>query len=385
MKKALVITSVASMVDQFLMPSVKLLQAMGYNVRVACNFINGNTCGDEKIAQLKERLSEWGVRFVQIDFDRNVMNIQANALAYKQVKKLLSSDAYDIIHCHSPIGGLITRMAARKTRKKGTRVVYTAHGFHFYKGAPLKNWLLYYPVEKICAHFTDVLITINQVDYALAQKKMKAKRVEYVPGVGIDLTKFGQVANKSAKRKELGIPEDATLLLSVGELNENKNHETVIRAIKDMDVYYVIAGKGDLQEHLQNIIDELGITNKVKLLGFRDDIGELCETADIYVMPSYREGLPVALMEAMASGLPCVVSSIRGNTDLIEDGCGGFLCAAQDADAFETAIGQLAADAELRQRMGCFNRERIRAFDSSVVEREMMRIYGVCDDSLGGR
>lgn len=373
MKKALVITSVASMVDQFLMPSVKLLQEMGYNVRVACNFINGNTCGDEKISQLKEKLSEWGVRFVQIDFDRNVMNIQANALAYKQVKKLFSSDVYDIIHCHSPIGGLITRMAARKTRKKGTRVVYTAHGFHFYKGAPLKNWMLYYPVEKICARFTDVLITINQEDYALARNKMRAKQVEYVPGVGIDLTKFGQAAvDKSAKRKELGIPEEATLLLSVGELNENKNHETVIRAIKDMDVYYVIAGKGDLQEHLQSIIDELGMTERVKLLGFRRDVAELYQAADIYVLPSIREGLNVSIMEAMASGLPVVCGQIRGNTDLIDEH-GGALFESKSIAECETAIESVLN--RNSEQLGKYNIEKIQTMSLEIINVLMKGLY----------
>lgn len=372
MKKALVITSVASMVDQFLMPSIKLLQEMGYDVRVACNFINGNTCSDEKIAQLKEKLSECGARFVQIDFSRNVMKIKENALAYKQIKKLLSRDAYDIIHCHSPIGGLLTRMAARKARKKGTRVFYTAHGFHFYKGAPLKNWLLYYPVEKICAHFTDVLITINQEDYALAQKKMRAKQVEYVPGVGIELTKFGQAAvDKNAKRKELNIPEEATLLLSVGELNENKNHETVIRAIKDLDVYYIIAGKGDLQEHLQSVINDLELTDRVKLLGFRGDVFELCHAADIFVFPSFREGLSVSVMEAMACGLPVVCSQIRGNIDLIDEN-GGKLFNPHSVEACKEAIRQgVSAD---WPSMAAHNLEKIQYFSMENINADIGKI-----------
>lgn len=373
MTKALVITSVASMVDQFLMPSVKLLQEMGCDVHVACNFINGNTCSNEKIAQLKEKLSELGVRFFQIDFDRNVMNIQANALAYAQVKKLLSSDAYNIIHCHSPIGGLITRMAARKARKAGTKVLYTAHGFHFYKGAPLKNWLLYYPVEKLCALRTDVLITINQEDYALAQKKMNARCVEYVPGIGIDLNKFGKSQVDSLSiRAELGIPMDATLLLSVGELNQNKNHETVIRAIKNLDVYYVIAGKGELREHLQNVIDTLGIKNRVKLLGYRNDIGKLCETADIYVMPSYREGLSVALMEAMANGLPCVASRIRGNTDLIDENGGALFDPKSIQDCANAIDFLLAGDLK---KYGEYNAIRINNFSIKNVNTVMGEIY----------
>lgn len=318
---------------------------------------------------------EWGCTVHQIDTSRSPLN-KGNLKAIKQLKMLVEKEKYDIVHCHTPVAAMCTRLACCKTRKNGTRVFYTAHGFHFYKGAPLKNWLLYYHVEKICAYFTDVLITINQEDYVLAQKKMKAKRVEYVPGVGIDLTKFGQVTvDKFAKRKEFGIPENAVLLLSVGELNENKNHETVIRAIKDMNVYYIIAGKGCLFDHLQNVIDELGMNNKVKLLGFRSDIGELCETSNIYVMPSYREGLSVALMEAMASGLPCVASRIRGNVDLIEDGKGGYLCEPSNVQAFSSAIKKVYADKTMCAGMGNFNRMKIKEFDISIVEKKLISIY----------
>ena len=302
------------------------------------------------------------------------MNLSENALAYKQVNQLLDGDTYDIIHCHSPIGGLITRLAARKARKKGAKVFYTAHGFHFYQGAPKKNWLLYYPVEKVCSYFTDVLITINQEDYALAQKKMKAKKVEYVPGIGIDLNRFvSVVVDKVNKRKELGVPDDAVMLFSIGELNENKNHETVIRAIEGVEnVYYVIAGKGELQEHLQGVIDELGLSDRVKLLGFRNDVGELCEVADIYVMPSFREGLSVALMEAMASGLPCVVSRIRGNTDLIDNN-GGALFDPHSVSECSEAITKLLSS-PLRQ-FGQYNAHKVMKYELHQVNEMLKHLY----------
>lgn len=373
MKTVLVITSVASMVDQFFIPTLELFQNMEYEVHVACNFEKGNTCSDERVLELKSKLRARNILYHQIDFARKVSKVSENIRAYKEVFKLVSDHKYDIIHCHSPIGGLITRLAARKARKNGTKVIYTAHGFHFYKGAPLKNWLLYYPAEKLCAHFTDVLITINQEDYALAKRKMKAKRVEYVPGVGIDLTKFGQVAvDKSAKRKELGIPEDSTLLLSVGELNENKNHETVIRAISDMDVYYIIAGRGDLEEQLCLTIKKLGLTNRVKLLGYRKDIVELCKTADVFVFPSFREGLSVSVMEAMASGLPCVVSRIRGNTDLIDEN-GGALFDPHSVDNCNNAINSVCSLS--MTELGSYNREKIKSFELSEVNRQMKELY----------
>lgn len=377
MKKALIVTSVASMVDQFLLPSVKLLQEMDYEVHVACNFVKGSTCNDERIKQLKEKLVKWGVLCKHIDFARDVMNFSENILAYKQIHKLLSEDFYDIIHCHSPIGGLITRLAARKTRKKGTKVFYTAHGFHFYKGAPKKNWILYYPVEKVCSCFTDVLITINQEDYALANKKMKAKKVVYIPGVGIDLSRFEATqVDKSIKRKDLCIPEDAIVILSVGEINANKNHETIVRAIADMpNIYYLIAGQGTLMDYLQDLTNELGISNKVKLLGYRSDISELCIASDIFCFPSFREGLGLAAIEAMACGLPIVTSNIHGINDYSENGVTGYKCAPGDIKGFATAINALAEDNQLRVRMGQHNQKLAKRYDVHNIIALMRQIY----------
>ena len=186
MKTVLVITSVASMVDQFLFPTLELLQSMGCKVHVACNFERGNTCSDEKVLELKSKLEARKIPYYQIGFARDVTKVLDNLRAYKEVCKLLSNQKYDLIHCHSPIGGLITRIACRKTRKHGTKVIYTAHGLHFFKGAPIQNWMLYYPIEKICSRWTDVLITINREDFSFAKRKMKAKKIEYLPGVGID-------------------------------------------------------------------------------------------------------------------------------------------------------------------------------------------------------
>ena len=247
---------------------------------------------------------------------------------------------------------MLTRLAAREARKKGTKVIYTAHGFHFFKGAPLINWILFYPVEKFCARFTDVLITINQEDYKRAQK-FKAGKVEYIPGVGIDTKKFSEVVvDKSAKRKELGVPVDAFLVLSVGELNKNKNHDTVIKAIAKLNnpnVYYVICGQGTLENYLKDLINELGLEKQVKLLGYRRDIAEISKTSDIFVFPSFREGLSVALMEAMALGLPVVCSKIRGNVDLIEDGKGGYLVEPDDVEGFINAIRRIINENRLKQ------------------------------------
>ena len=332
-----------------------------------------------RATELDIKLDEekWDVKLLHIDLSRSPYDFIQNYKAYKQLVKIIKDYEIDCIHCNTPVGGMLGRLAGKKCNVK--KVIYQAHGFHFYKGAPKKNWLIYYPVEKWLAHHTDVLITINTEDYELAKAKMKLRKngkVYYVPGVGVDLKKFGQATvDKISKRQELGIPDRATLLMSVGELNENKNHETVIRAMKDLDVYYIIAGDGGLKAHLQNVIDELGMTNRVKLLGFRNDISQLCKAADIFVMPSYREGLSVALMEAMASGLPCAVSKIRGNVDLIEDNRGGFTFDPHSVDSCKTAIEKLLA-LDLAA-LGSYNQEKIKGFSCERVQETMKEIYGI--------
>ena len=320
---------------------------------------------------------QYNVKLLHSDIARSPLDFCQNYKAYRQLIKMIREYEIDCIHCNTPVGGLLGRLAGKKCGVK--KVIYQAHGFHFYKGAPLKNWLLYYPVEKWLARYTDALITINQEDYELAKRKMKLRnggKVYYVPGVGIDVKKFSETTvDRSTKRRELGIPEDAVLLLSVGELNHNKNHETVIRAIADMNVYYIIAGKGDLQPHLKKLIDTLGLADRVKLLGFRGDVKELYEAADIFVFPSFREGLSVSVMEAMASGLPCVASKIRGNTDLLEKTEGGFLCDPHNAADFAEKLNLLAASAELREKMGRTNRMTIQKFSTETVIKEMQKIY----------
>lgn len=316
---------------------------------------------------------EWGCRIFPIDTSRSPLD-KGNFMAIKQIKKIVEENKYDIVHCHTPIAAMCTRIACRKVRTTGTKVLYTAHGFHFYKGSPMRNWLLYYPVEQLCAKFTDVLITINQEDYSLAFKKLKAKRIVYVPGVGIDTGKYRKSAiDRREKRLEIGIPDDAILLLSVGELNENKNHETVIRTIVDINnIYYVIAGEGPLHNQLQNLVNDLGITERVKLLGYRNDIGELCEIADIYVMPSFREGLSVALMEAMSTGLPCVVSRIRGNVDLIDENGGALFDPHNINECKMVLTNMIASDTK---KFGEYNRKKIEKFSLSAVNSVMEKIY----------
>lgn len=361
-----VATVVKTHIMQFHIPYLKMFKEMGYETAVAAR--NDYEKSDDCCIPYCDH-------FFDIPFQREPFRY-GNIQCYKKLKSIIDEGDFSIIHCHTPVGGVLGRLAARKARKNGVHVMYTAHGFHFYNGAPIKNWLLFYPIEKLCSRFTDVLITINKEDYALAQKKMKAKCVKYVPGVGVDLKKFGKsTIDKATKRRGLGIPEDSLVLLSVGELIIRKNHETGISAVAGMDAYYLIAGDGVLRQQLQSKIDELGVGNKVKLLGYRNDVADLYEAADIFVFPSFQEGLPVAVMEAMASGLPCVVSKIRGNTDLLENTEGGFLCDPQDASEFAEKLNILASNTELREKMGRNNLTVIQKFSIEALTNEMRKIY----------
>lgn len=277
------------------------------------------------------------------------------------------------------MGGFLTRLAARGLRKRGTKVLYTAHGFHFYQGAPFLNWLLYYPIEKWLSRYTDVLITINKEDYERAKRSFKAGRIEYVPGVGVDVEKYGSVViDRKAKRSELGLTEDDFVLVSTGELNDNKNHKAVIHAVHRLNnssVKYLICGQGPLENELLQLVQELGLEHQVMLLGYRTDIIEINHIADVFVFPSFREGLSVALMEAMACGLPVVCSNIRGNRDLIGDGEGGLLVDPEDVVEFSQSIKILVENDSLRDSMGQYNKKKIQDYDISIVLEKMMHIY----------
>ena len=285
----------------------------------------GNTVDiatNETDSKVPECYREWGCRVYPIECTRSVV-CKGNFNAIRELREVVSKNTYDIVHCHTPIAAACVRVACRRLRKNGMKVVYTAHGFHFFKGAPLKNWLFYYPVEKLLSYWTDCLITINREDYQRAKKKFHAKRTEYVPGVGIDLEKFcSGFVDINEKRKSLGISENDIMLLSVGELSERKNHEAVIRALAGIDnaeIKYFVAGQGGLQGHLSALIKEYGMEDNITLLGYRTDISELCQAADLFVFPSKQEGLPVAMMEAIACGTPVICSRIRGNVELIQN------------------------------------------------------------------
>ena len=372
--KALIVTTTLYMVRQFLQNDIKILQSEGYSVDIATNTENFGMIDSNIIEEFKSKLKDNDINLYQVDFSRNAFDISAHINTYNTIKSILDNGKYQIMHVHTPIAGAIARVAARKNDVK---VLYTAHGFHFYKGAPFINWALYYPVEKMCSAFTDTLITINSEDYERANKKMNSKCVEYIPGIGINTSKIYTLDSETMRGKqvELNLDTNAINLFSVGELNKNKNHQIVINAISqinDKNIHYYIAGKGLEKDNLIELADKLKIADRIHFLGFRTDVKELYQLFDIFVFPSFREGLSVSLMEAMASRLPCAVSNIRGNVDLIDEK-GGCLFLPNEVSQCKEAIEKLIS-LDMCE-IGRYNAEKVKRFDEKVVQNRMKEIY----------
>ena len=371
MKKVLfAATVVKTHIMEFHIPFLRMFQQAGWETAVAARN-DYEDPGDCVIPCCD--------RYYDIPFERSPLK-PGNLRAYRDLKRVIDEGKYNLIHCHTPVGALLTSLAALRVRKKGTKVIYTAHGFHFYRGAPILNWLVYCPAEWLCGFFTDVLITINREDYAFAQKHIHAGKVCYVPGVGVDLDRFS--GSRETAREKLGIGKDEFVLLSVGEMTVNKNHRLALQALallRDKPIRYVLVGRGEQMENLQALARELEISNRVIFTGYRSDVPELYPAADAFFFPSIREGLSVALMEAMASGLPSIVGKIRGNTDLIDDGVEGVYMPLTPEGAAE-AIEKLYDDPELRSRLGEAAREKVRRFSAPEVQERMREIYR---DTLG--
>ena len=376
----LLVSTVISFIEWFEQGIIELLlQEFGCQVHIACNCDYLADTSPERTQEFMARARDAGVVFHNIPFARSPFH-WANFRAYRMLQALLDKEHFSVIHCHTPLASILTRLAAQKVRKKGAKVLCTSHGFHFFQGASWRNWLLYYPIEKYCASLTDILITINQEDFALAHTHFHAGQVQYVPGVGVDIERYSRLPDRRAeKRRELGLSEHAIVLLGVGELNENKNHRIILEAlaqIQESDVHFVLAGKGPLADELLSQAKAFGLKDQFHSLGFRRDVSELYKLADIMVFPSLREGLPLSVMEGMAAGLPFVASRIRGICDLILDERGGFLCQPKDSRQFADAIQKLLHMPQLRENFGNFNRIRVQAFSRQAVEADMKKIYG---------
>lgn len=307
-----------------------------------------------------------------------------NVRAYQQLKSIIEENHYQIIHCHTPLGGVLARLAARKARRKdGTRVIYTAHGFHFCKGTPFVNWMVYYPIEKGLAYLTDCLITINEEDYMRARRNnFHAGRIERVHGVGVNTERFRPVGvlDRLQYRQQYGYQPDEILLFYAGEFNHNKNQQLLIRALSriggiEPGIRLLLAGTGPLLQECREIAEQHDVVDRIDFLGFREDIASLLPMCDIAVSSSLREGLPVNIMEAMACGLPIVATRNRGHNELIADGVNGYIVLPDDEVELARKIEQLAGSPSLRRLMGSESLRRVERFSLENVSREMKNIY----------
>ncbi len=360
--KRLLLTCTDLMAIQFLVPHVKYLSQNGFSVELACSAVGG------RMDELRQALQ--GVAEVrQVHLVRSPFS-PGNRRGYGELKGIIDGQRWDVIWTNEPVMGVMTRLAARGTRKRGTKVVYMVHGFHFYHGAPARNWLLYYPVERYCSRLCDMIITINQEDFQRA-KTFHANRVEKIPGVGVNLDRFAPNENvRQEWRKKLGLAKDDIALLTVGELTPRKNQHVLIEALhllKNEKIKLFICGRGELESRLKAQSERLNLQNCVQFLGYRKNIAELCSASDLFVFTSVQEGLPRALMEAMANGKAIVCSDIRGNVDLIDDGIGGFVVPNNPEHVAE-AISRLVENPDLRTNMGAHN---IKAVDTFREEKSL--------------
>ncbi len=365
--------------NNFALSAIIAARELGLDFTIA----NNMSMADKE--HFKHICEYYGIKMVHVDFDRNPLSSK-NLRARKQLLALMKEEKYDIMHCNTPSGGMVGRLCA--AQMKTPKVIYMAHGFHFWRGAPLKNWLFYYPVERILAHLTDRLITINTEDYERAQcfHYKKGGKAVYVPGVGIDIQKFCSDNDiRANKRKELGIKNNEIMLLSVGELNENKNQKIIIQALGELnrrDIKYVVCGVGPLENALKTMASNLGVREQVVFAGFCTDIKDYYQAADVFVISSYREGLSVSLMEAMATGIPCVAGRIRGNVDLLPNSC--LLFDINDSNDLCEKIN-LATNTEIRKKEIEQNTRELKKYSMQNATLAMKNIYSDVISEIGNK
>lgn len=353
--------------EKFHLPYLQWFKEQGWEVHVAAR-------GERELPFVDRKFN--------IPFERSPLR-KGNWRAYRELSELIGGETYEVIHCHTPMGGMLARLAGWKARQKGTKILYTAHGFHFCKGAPLFNWLLYYPIEKGLARLTDCLITINSEDYRLARKRhFHAAEIAHVPGVGIQTERFQPLGpeEKAERRRELGLAEDGLLLFYAAEFNKNKNQQLLIQALSRLryevpEARLVLAGSGPLLEICRELARRLRVEERVDFLGYREDVMRLMPACDIAVASSLREGLPVNIMEAMASGLPVIATDNRGHSELVRDGVNGYIVPPGDASLFANRLIQLGISAGIRERMGRESLQLVTAYSVQEVKQQLGQIY----------
>ena len=369
--KVLLTATVQSHICQFHKPLIAVLKEAGYEIHVAAR---------DNLAEKNGLKMENVNKVFDIPFCRSPFSA-GNIAAYRQLKAVINENQYDLISCNTPVGGILTRLAARKSRKHGCRVIYTAHGFHFYKGASKKNWMLYYPLEKIFARLTDTLITITDEDYRLASKKFRCK-VARIHGVGVSKERYHVIdeVTQQVNKLQMGYDSDSRLILCTGELNTNKDQTTIISAMpmilsKVPKAKLLIAGNGPMDEQLKMKAAELNIEDQVAFLGYRSDLEKFATIADMVVSCSYREGLPLNIVEAMLCGKPVVASINRGHKELIRPGENGYLVKPGSVGEFAEKVITILTDQEIASRFSCVGQEIAQEYSVDSVLQELKDIY----------
>lgn len=367
--KRILITSTDMMMVQFLLPHAKNLSENGYEVELACSEVGG------RLDEVRDKAMGFAKAVHQVRLRRSPLS-PTNLKGYGDMKSLLSQHHYDIIWTNEPVMGVVTRLCARKLRKHGTKVLYMAHGFHFFRGAPLLNWALFYPIERIASRWCDAISTINMQDLNWAKSFYQQKSF-YTHGIGVDSSRLDNADKNRDIRAELGLKNTDVIVLSVGELNANKNHQIIIKALDILanpNVHYLICGKGALLDKLRALCRKLGLTNNVHFLGYRRDVVALCSQADIFVHPSRREGLGLAPLEAMYCGLPVIASNIRGPQDFVKNGLSGYLIDKEAPHQWASAIKSLIDDSAKRKTIGEYNKSFVLPFCIDNVKKEVLQV-----------
>ncbi len=367
MKKILILTSVASMILQFNLNNIETLINLNFKVIVISNFKSGSTVSLEKIDYLKKFLLDRKVEFFHINIYRNPFNI-LNIFSFFHTLHLVKKLRINIIHSQSPVGGIFGRLISYFLNLKS---IYTAHGFHFYKGSSFLSWLIYYPIEKILSLFTDDLIVMNNEDFKFATKRLPYKNLSYIPGIGI---KNKQHVIKRFLENNLSSP---VLIVSTGELINRKNHLASIDIVSKLDFDYIfyILGKGKLYKKINSKINRLNLNEKIKLIGYTPNVREYLQGADIFLFTSKQEGLPVSLLEAMDEGSICIASNIRGNNDIITNMVDGFLVDNSSLTNYVDLINLIKKNKFDLRKISQNAQKKARKFNIEIINIEMKKIY----------
>lgn len=367
--KVLFLATVYTHLATFHIPFMRLLEDKGYEVHAAASAAEGR----------KEEVEAIGVKCWDIPFARSPYSPK-NLRAFQELKRLLEAHHFALVHVHTPVAAFLGRYLAKATGQGP--VLYTAHGFHFYKGAPLRNWLIYYTAERLAARWTDGLIVMNGEDFDNARRLgfEPDKNLFYVHGVGVDLTHYSPLASpKEYIRLELSLSPTGVVVTCAAEMIPRKNHMLLLNAWKILsarcsDCYLLLMGTGELLSVLQEKVKEEQIP-RVYFLGYRRDVPQILRESDIVTLTSKHEGLPRCIMEAMAAGKPVVATDVRGSRDLVEHGKTGFLVELGDVEGLVSALETLIKNEGLRKSMGKAGLEKIKDYSLDRVLCEMEAIY----------